>query len=261
MELTTQDSKRKFGGVNPAQKAPAARITGLLAAAFLLFLSDAVLAQTTLGTGGTTGTAGRTQTTGTGTGAATGAATAAAGQLGAGGQAQAGGTTQGLGGVTTQGPGGSGVRGGNAGGNVTAEFVGGNNAGGFVGGAQNTQNPSNRQFRSVQNTGVPSGSNQPAATSQPRRVPTSLRVGFSVPSTTSASHFLPAPKTVQVLTELRPEFGSVTMRMQTDGTLTLVGSVPNAGARRLAANMARLTPGVTGIDNRLSVSVDSTGDN
>ena len=87
-----------------------------------------------------------------------GAGTTGTGTNTIGGGGAAGGTTEGIGGVTTQGIGNAAsANGAEAGANAATRFIGGANAEAFVGGAlQSTLNSSlNRQFRSLQNANVP----------------------------------------------------------------------------------------------------------
>lgn len=180
---------------------------------------------------------------------ATGSSTAAG--LGA---TNTGGTTQGLGGVTTQGVPQGDQTGGTAGGNVAEAFVGGNNTGGFVGGGVQTQQNSNRQFSAITNRDVATGGSA-QATGTPRRVPVSLKVAFPSPPPLLASELIgPTTPVVQQVAIRRPEFASVAVEVMPDGTAVLTGFAADVDARRLAANLVRLNPGVRRIDNRLVIS-------
>ncbi|MEZ6128324.1 MAG: BON domain-containing protein [Planctomycetaceae bacterium] len=194
---------------------------------------------------------GTNATGGGGAGGATGSATAAA--LGAG---QATGTTQGLGGITTQGTPGGDQTGGTAGGNIAEAFVGGNNSGAFVGGGIQTQQNSNRQFRAVTTTDVPTGGNTQGS-GTPRRVPVSLKIGFAYPQPQATSLFAgSAVNVVQNVALRRPELRNVTVNMAAGGVATLTGFAPDADSRRLAGNLLRLNPGVRQVDNRLLISAE-----
>lgn len=188
-------------------------------------------------------------------GAAAGGAAAAGG--GAGTTGGGAGTTEGLGGLTTEGFG-SATDGAVAGGNVAQTFVGGNNTGGFVGGGREaTQNVNtNRQFRGITNTGgVPTGGQQQQSAT-PRRVPVSLRIGFSFPPPTQGTRLAgPNSGALDRFFTVRPELSMVTFDLAPSGVATISGMVPDAAARRLAENLVRIQPGVRSVDSRIAVAV------
>lgn len=55
------------------------------------------------------------------------------------------------------------------------------------------------------------------------------------------------------LTEIKPEFSGVKINVANDGVVTLRGEVTSEAARRLAANMIRIEPGVRKVVNELAV--------
>lgn len=177
-----------------------------------------------------------------------GATSATAAGLGVG---PATGTSEGIGGITTQGAPAGDVTGGTAGNNTAEVFVGGNNTGGFVGGGVATQRNNNRQFRGITNTNIPTGGG--AQTSgDPRRVPVSLRVSFSHPRADGNTLLIGRTGSpIQRISSVRPELRSVQVQVSVDGTATLTGTTPDANSRRLAANLIRLRPGVRRVDNQL----------
>lgn len=191
-----------------------------------------------------------------GGGGATGGGTTGVGATGGGTAVQNGGgtTTQGGGGVTTQAPGGGSANGAAAGSNAAQSFIGGfDPSSGFVGGGQQTQRNNSRQFQAITQNGVPVGGSV-TNSGTPRQVPVSLKIGFSVPTASSQSQLIPRsgnPFTQVAAT--RPELRSVNISV-VNGVAVLIGQVPTASSRRLAANIVRLRPGVKSIDNRILIA-------
>lgn len=179
------------------------------------------------------------------------------GQLGGGGNAgggtgaaaiNPGGTTEGGSGSTTDGIGSGPAA-------ETGVFVGGNSFENFIGAALTTDRNGNRQFQSLGTAGdVPTATNR-STTGTPRSVPTTIRIGFAYPKPTMTDRLLQESRPVlQRVTSYRPEFGGVSVTVDSKGTATLTGSVPNLAAQRLAANLVRLQPGVRKVDNKLAVA-------
>lgn len=180
--------------------------------------------------------------------AAGGGQSATAAALG-GGAAQ--GTTEGIGGVTTQGAPTGDTTGGTAGSNTAEVFVGGNNSGGFVGGGVATQRNNNRQFRGITNTNVPTGGGTQTS-GTPRRIPVSLRVSFDYPAPNATTGLVgPTGPPIYRVSTIRPELRNVQVVVSPAGVATLTGSVPNDQSRRLAANLVRLRPGVRRVENQI----------
>jgi len=191
-----------------------------------------------LGGGGTTG--------GGGGGAATSATAAGVGGASTG-------TTEGISGITTQGLPGGDATGGTAGANIAEAFVGGNADGAFVGGGLQTQRNNNRQFRAITPVDVPTGGNA-QATGTPRRIPVSLRIGFSYPQPDATTLLIePSGPAIGRVSLFRPELQNVRVTLSPDGTATLVGQAPDANSRRLAANLVRLRPGIRRVENKLLI--------
>ena len=166
-----------------------------------------------------------------------------------------GGTTEGLGGRTTEGIDGSGQDGGVAGSNTRETFIGSNQTGNFFGGAVATDNGASRLFRALAEASVPTGGNQQTGT--PRSIPTSLRIAFSFPSPTSGSGLAPASGfAIERVALQRPEFRNVSISVSRGGVAVLDGAVNNAAARRLAANLIRLRPGVRNVENRILIAAE-----
>lgn len=179
-----------------------------------------------------------------------GTASATAAALGAGG---ATGTTEGIGGVTTQGAPTGDTTGGTAGSNTAETFVGGNNTGSFVGGGVSTQRNNNRQFQAITNTDVPTGGGG-QGTGTPRRIPVSLRIAFDYPQQRTRTSIVSATAPVfSRIAQTRPELRFVSVNVAADGVATLTGYTPDAGSRLLAANLVRLQPGVRRVENQLSI--------
>ncbi len=190
---------------------------------------------------------------GGGGGNAGGAASATAAALGAGGGT---GTTEGIGGITTQGAPSGDATGGTAGSNTAEAFVGGNNTGGFVGGGVATQRNNNRQFQSITNTNVPTGGGGQGS-GTPRRIPVSLRIAFDYPQQrTTTSMVLPPGPVLNRIAQTRPEFRHVSVSVAGNGIATLTGYTPDASSRMLAANLVRLQPGVRRVDNQLLIAAN-----
>ncbi|MEQ9411627.1 MAG: BON domain-containing protein [Fuerstiella sp.] len=173
----------------------------------------------------------------------------------AGAAATGGGTTDGPGGVTTSGPGSSAAQdGGIAGGNRAQGFVGGNNAAGFVGGGGNAQNNSNRQFRALNTTNVPTGG-PTQASGTPRQVPVSLRIAFAYPSGAASTQLAgPAGPVMQQVLVAKPELRAVAVNIGPGGVAVLTGQVPDAATARLATNLVRMQPGVRQLQDRLLIA-------
>jgi hypothetical protein len=171
--------------------------------------------------------------------------------------ASAAGTTEGIGGLTTQGIGaGPDAGGGEGGSNAAASFIGQNAAAGFVGGALESSIASNinRQFRALQSLATPTGGTQ-QQTGTPRQVPVSFRVGFTYPAV-SESVSLSGPKGISIsqFATRRPELQSVQVALSEAGVATLSGTVPDSANRRLAENLMRIEPGVRSVVNQIEVS-------
>ena len=204
----------------------------------VLFSADATAQLGQIGGGG-----GQTVTGGGGNAAAQESATAG------------GGTTEGIGGRTTEGLDGGGQGGGVAGGNTRETFIGSNQTGNFVGGAVATDTGANRLFRALAEASVPTGGNQQTGT--PRSIPTSLRIAFSYPSPNSGSGLVPASgHAINRVAIQRPEFRNVSVSVSNAGVAVLDGAVNNAAARRLAANLIRLRPGVRKVENRILIAAE-----
>lgn len=157
-----------------------------------------------------------------------------------------GGTTEALGGSTTGGIGnGPALEAGN--------FIGGTSFEDFVGAALTTDRNGNRQFQALNAADVPTATNR-NTTGTPRTVPTTIRIGFAYPKPTAGQGLtgINGP-IIRSVASYRPEFQSVSVSVDARGIATLTGSVPNAAAQRLAANLVRLRPGVRKVDNKLAV--------
>lgn len=182
--------------------------------------------------------------------AQTGQITGGGGAGGGGGTtAQAGSTTQGLGGLTTQGPAGA-----NAAADANSGFIGGfDPTTGFVGGGATTQRNNARQFQAITANGVPIGGTF-GTSGTPRQIPISLKIGFSFPAADGQSQLIaPTGPAIQTVAANRPEFRSVQVDVN-NGIAVLVGQVPTESSRRLAANLVRLRPGVRSVDNRIMIA-------
>ncbi len=170
-----------------------------------------------------------------------------------------GGTTEGIGGLTTQGIDAgntSSETGGTPGANAAQEFIGGSDPEGFVGaGRESTTNSAvNRFFREIVGGEIPTGGTQDSSTAAPRRVPITLRLGFKAPTPRAAAAMAGAAGTsLQRFLSARPDLGGVSTSMDDTGVVTLVGSVSESSTRRLAANLIRIQPGVKRIRNRIEV--------
>lgn len=140
----------------------------------------------------------------------------------------------------------------NLGGNTlqnTSAAPGGNT---LPGGSQfGGQNRGNTQNRNTQRGG----------TSSSRSIRPSLRLGFTpivrpsayVSRSVGRSFSRIASRRTQI-TETKPELRNVRIEPGKAGLLTLTGSVPTAAARRLAANLLRMEPGVRKVQNNLTVA-------
>ena len=179
----------------------------------------------------------------------------ASGGPGAAATAAGGGTTEGPGGVTTDGAGASAAQdGGVAGSNLSEIFIGGNNGGAFVGGGglQNLIN-SNRQFRGITSSNVPTGTSRQGSGSQ-RRVPVAFRIGFASPKTSSNTTLWGNGSALKQVAVSHPQLRSVSLKISDKGIATLTGQALTPAAARLAANLVRLRPGVRKVENRIVVA-------
>ena len=171
-------------------------------------------------------------------------------------QEATGSTTEGLGGLTTEGLDSNGTdSGGLPGANSAQGFVGASETEGFVGGSRESTNNSavNRFFREIAAGEVPTGGTQDSSAS-PRRVPVRLRLGFEAPSPQAATAMAGVGGiSLQKFLKDRPALTAVEISMNAAGTATLAGTVSEAAAKRLAANLIRLQPGVRQVINRIAV--------
>ncbi|MFN8709697.1 MAG: BON domain-containing protein [Planctomyces sp.] len=135
-------------------------------------------------------------------------------------------------------------------------FVGGNQNGNFVGGAREatTGTNMNRQFRGITDNTQPQQTQQ--QTGAPRQRPFAMRIGFPFPPVLTEAAQLNEINAASMtpFTSNRPELSSVNVVVSSDGSATLSGNVPDADARRLAANLVRLQPGVRRIRNEIAVT-------
>lgn len=205
-------------------------------------------------TGGTGGTATGGTTTQSGTNAATGSG--ASSNTGTGisntpiGQGE-GAVSSDIQAMTVQSTRSSGLQ--NLGGNTlqtTSAAAPGGNA--LPGGSQfGGQNRGNTQNRGTQRGG----------TNSSRSIRPSLRLGFApiirpaadVSRSVGRSFSQIASRSSQIA-ETKPELRDVRIEPGQAGLLTLTGSVPTAAARRLAANLLRMEPGVRQVQNNLTVA-------
>ena len=137
-------------------------------------------------------------------------------------------------------------------------FIGGNATQSFVGGGlQATQQATNRQFQAIQSMNSQSDS-QSQTTGTPREVRTTISIGFSFPTATTAQ----SPGRLSSANEvslsrfagLRPEFSGISVAMTSQGIAVLTGSTVSTESKRLAANLMRLQPGVRKVDNQVAVN-------
>jgi hypothetical protein len=121
--------------------------------------------------------------------------------------------------------------------------------GGSQFGGQNRGNTQNRNTRR-------------GGTSSSRSIRPSLRLGFTpivrpaadVSRSVGRSFSRIASRRTQIA-ETKPELRNVKIEPGQAGLLTLTGSVPTAAAKRLAANLLRMEPGVRKVQNNLTVAV------
>lgn len=141
--------------------------------------------------------------------------------------------------------------------------LGGSTLANTTGGGGNTL-PGGSQFggnqRGIQNRGTQRG----GATSS-RSIRPSLRLGFTPIVRPSADvsrsvsrRFSRITSRRTQITETKPELRNVRILAGKEGLLTLTGSVPTAAAKRLAANMLRMEPGVRSVQNNLTVAAAPT---
>jgi hypothetical protein len=173
--------------------------------------------------------------------------------------ATTGGTTEGLGGLTTEGiaAGNTGSdTGGTPGANAVQEFIGGANTEGFVGGAREstTNSAVDRFFREIVGGEVPTGGTQESSSGSPRRVPVTLRLGFNAPAPRAAVAMAGVSGiSLQRFFSARPDLQGISVSMDDAGMATLVGPVSESSTRRLASNLIRMQPGVKRIRNLIEV--------
>lgn len=169
-----------------------------------------------------------------------------------------GSTTEGLGGLTTEGLDSNGTdsdSGGLPGANSAQGFVGASETERFVGGSREsiTNSAVNRFFREIAGGEVPTGGTQDSSVG-PRRVPMRLRLGFKAPSPQAATALAGVGGiSLQKFLKARPGLSAVKVSMDDAGIATLAGTVSESAAKRLAANLIRLQPGVRQVVNRIEV--------
>lgn len=169
------------------------------------------------------------------------------------------GTTEGIGGLTTEGfnAGNTGsTTGSNASATAEQRFAGAANAEDFVGSAREpTANSQiNRFFREIVGGEVPTGGTQESSSS-PRRVPVTLRLGFNAPAPREAAVLAGSiGSSLERYLTARPDLRSITVAVDDDGMATLAGEVAEPSSKRLATNLIRLLPGVNHVRNRIDVA-------
>ncbi len=147
-------------------------------------------------------------------------------------------------------------------------FVGrGDNAGRFVGnqlaGQQNVQNRNTRQFSELRNRGGGGfGNNRNQFGGQRGRTRTvvrpRLRVGFTALQRSVMVINSSLSVRFEKLASRDTRLGGVSVSMNGPGVVTLTGEVASLDAKKMAAIMARLEPGVRTVRNELTVSADSS---
>jgi hypothetical protein len=143
--------------------------------------------------------------------------------------------------------------------NAAQTFIGGNASETFVGGMTRgdaQQFNSNRQFRAIQDNQTQS--NRQTTTGTPRQVRTSLRVSFpytAAPDAMTTGRLAMANQLAfSRFTDSQPALAGVAMTLSSQGVLVLTGTTPTVESKRLAANLARLQPGVRKVDNQIQVA-------
>lgn len=177
------------------------------------------------------------------------------------GSGSTGGTTTNNSSGRTTGSGSTGTGTGNTGmvgANGSQNFVGGNAAESFVGGGRQQSGnsaTSNRQFRGITDMQQVPGSNG-QQTGTPRRVQTSLRVGFNFPAPNSpAADSSPSnlPSFDRFLAS-NPELTGINVAISPAGVAVISGATRSVETRRLAANLIRIQPGVRKVENQVEVT-------
>ncbi|MCA9059292.1 MAG: BON domain-containing protein [Planctomycetaceae bacterium] len=147
--------------------------------------------------------------------------------------------------------------GGFAGANATQTFIGGASTDAFVGGGRQTQSQAaNRQFRAIQNTQVPTSTNQQQGGS-PRQVRVSFRVNIPGSKVTEQPPQAIAPAnrvSFDRVLATRPELASVNIAFSADGVARLSGVVNSAETKRLAVALMRLQPGVREVADEIQLT-------
>ena len=115
----------------------------------------------------------------------------------------------------------------------------------FGGNRSQRGNERNQQFGSQSQTGQ--------LNQQPQIVVRS-EIAFPYPEQAPAAVAGRLEGQLQRIASRRPEFGNLAFRLQPNGDVTLRGTVPDESARRLAAALVRLEPGVRSVNNELSVA-------
>lgn len=122
--------------------------------------------------------------------------------------------------------------------------------------------PGGSQFGGqTRRTTTPNRNTQRGGTSSSRSIRPSLRLGFTpvlrpavdVGRSVSRSFSRIATRPAGIA-ETNPALRNVTIVPGEAGQLTLTGSVPTAAAKRLAANILRMEPGVRSVKNELTVA-------
>ena len=169
-------------------------------------------------------------------------------------------TTEGLSGLTTEGldSGNLGLEGSGLSSDASGPgFVGVPSNQEFVGGIREstTNSTVNRLFRAITGEEVPTGGTRESS-GQPRRVPVSLRLGFTAPSPRAATALAgPMQRSLDRYLTTRPELADVLVLVDDAGVATLSGAVSDPSLRRLAANLIRLQPGIRSVRNEIDVQL------
>jgi len=225
----------------------------------ILLWSTAASAQGLFGSTNTAGSS-RNQTGPT----SAGAGGTAGGTAGAAGQGPTVNTDAGTGGVNTQFGSGFVGRSDNAGRFVGNQFVGQQGGGGAAarfntfGGGRAGNFGGGRGGRGGR--GTTGGFRMPGQASRTRTVRPRHRIAFSYTRRSTSSVELALSARLTRLTARRSSLEGVTLAVADGGTVTLSGQVPDPVARRIAANLVRMEPGVRSVTNELTVVVAADGE-
>ena len=101
------------------------------------------------------------------------------------------------------------------------------------------------------------GQREPSSGVRRTRIIPRLRIAFEFPATQASAITGQLTKQLENLAARYPDFAQIKVFAEPDGAVKLQGHVPSADARKLAAIIVGLEPGVRSVQNELAVAGDA----